>query len=593
MDVTSIAVRVDSRQIRGAKNELRGMQREGQKTERTMSNLGRSIAAVVGGLSAGLAVQQVVRYADAWQNASNQLRQVTEGTEQLAQVQGQLLGLANETRSGFESTANLYSRLARSTTELGLEQSDLLDLTKSINQAFVASGATAQEADAAITQLSQGLAAGALRGDEFNSVSEQAPMLMRAIAESLDMTIGELREFASEGGITAEIVVNALREASGEIEGNFSRAVLTFGQAMTVARNNTMQFIGDAEGIQSAVALAGRTVILISQNIGTAAQAVTTLAFAMALPAIGSFAGRISAGATAMFTLEKATIAANAALRVMGRLVLAGLIVEGIVIAYDKFKEFSDFVEKTPATWGSAGRLAIDQFVNAIINGLVALGNGMWNVMRTITDPIAVSFQVLAESLPDLISGSIGTEEVWTNVSVNAEMAFMRAFERVGENFQADMGRRLVQIASDADLELWNSRGGDNSGTETIAAANDNMKKLNELTKEQLEYRQKLADALRDEFEGWQNLDELVAGLERERQQVGMLAVEIEKLDTIRRAENIAKEAGIPLSNATRAKIEQEIDARHELQEEYDREQQQLEALQQVGERALMAWQMR
>ena len=163
-----------------------------------MSNLGRSIAAVVGGLSAGLAVQQVVRYADAWQNASNQLRQVTEGTEQLAQVQGQLLGLANETRSGFESTANLYSRLARSTTELGLEQSDLLDLTKSINQAFVASGATAQEADAAITQLSQGLAAGALRGDEFNSVSEQAPMLMRAIAESLDMTIGELREFASE-----------------------------------------------------------------------------------------------------------------------------------------------------------------------------------------------------------------------------------------------------------------------------------------------------------------------------------------------------------------------------------------------------------
>lgn len=584
VDITRVAVAVDSRQIKTARMELAGMQREGQRAESSMSGLARSVASIASGVSLAVTLRQVVSYTDAWQNASNQLRQVTSSTMQLSQVQDQLLAVSNETRSGFESTANLYAHLARSTTELGLAQSDLLQLTKTINQAFIASGATAQEADAAITQLSQGLAAGALRGDEFNSVSEQAPMLMRAIADSLNMTIGELREFASEGGITAEIVVNALRLASGEIEDNFSKAVLTFGQAMTVARNNILDFIGGAEGIQDLVSGASRLVILLSENIAQTAKAIATLALAMSLPAITRFAGTITASAGAMLSLERATVLATSALRTLGRVAVAGLIVEGIVAAYEKLQEFSDFVENSPATWGTAGRLAVDQFVNAIINGLFALGNGMYNAIRVVTDPIAASFEALGNSLPDLLFGNITAEDVWSNVTVNAEAAFNRAFTRVGADFQQDMSRRLVQIASEADIALWANRNAQT--TYTPEAANDNIRELNRLTKEQLELRKELADDLEREMDSWRELDELVGGLQRERQQVGMLAVEIEKLETIRRAENIAKKAGIPLSDEMREKIEQEIEARHALQEEYENEQRQLEELRRVGERA-------
>jgi tape measure domain-containing protein len=219
------------------------------------------------GVIAAISAREIIQYADAWRGTENQLRQVTSSTTQLADVQQRLVSVAKETRSGFESTANLYARLARATQEMGLAQSDLIDLTTTINQSFAVSGATTTEAAAAITQLSQGLAAGSLRGDEFNSVAEQAPAIMRAIADSLNMTIGELREFAAEGGITAEIVVNALRDASDEIGDRFAGSVATFGQQMEVARTNLLQFVGESQGVNDVITSAGDAVVWLSERL--------------------------------------------------------------------------------------------------------------------------------------------------------------------------------------------------------------------------------------------------------------------------------------------------------------------------------------
>src|SRR5690606_9136410 len=114
-----------------------------------------------------------------------------------------LLAVANSTRSGFEATAGLYTVLSRNTEELGLGTEKLTALTKTINQTFAITGGSAAGMDGAIRQLSQALASGALRGDEFNSVNEQAPRLMEAVADSLNMTKGELRDFAATGAITS------------------------------------------------------------------------------------------------------------------------------------------------------------------------------------------------------------------------------------------------------------------------------------------------------------------------------------------------------------------------------------------------------
>jgi len=277
-----------------------GMGQAEDSTKKTTASL-INMATVITALASSMAVSQIVQYSDAWTGAQNQLRMVTDSTEELTGVTEELMKVANGTRSSFEATSTLYSRLARSTTELNLSQSDLLGLVTTINQSFATSGATVAEASAAITQLSQGLAAGTLRGDEFNSVSEAAPGIMRAIADSLRMTIGELRAFAAEGGITAEIVVNALKGAAGSIENDFGKSIATFSQNTIVAKNNLLQFVGSSETVASVVTATGDIIVGFSENLDTAAN--------VALAA--------GAGIAAYTVATKGATAATAALNVV------------------------------------------------------------------------------------------------------------------------------------------------------------------------------------------------------------------------------------------------------------------------------------
>jgi len=247
-----------------------------------------NMTSVITALASSTAVSQIVQYSDAWTGAQNQLRMVTGSTEELADVTEELMKVANGTRSSFEATSTLYSRLARSTTELNLSQSDLLGLVTTINQSFATSGATVEEASAAITQLSQGLASGTLRGDEFNSVSEAAPGIMRAIADSLKMTTGELREFAAEGGITAEIVVNALKGAADSIENDFGKAVASFAGNIAEARNNLLEFVGTNETISSSVSGLGDSIVFLSENMDGLVAVGTVLASVYGVKVAGS-----------------------------------------------------------------------------------------------------------------------------------------------------------------------------------------------------------------------------------------------------------------------------------------------------------------
>ena len=173
MSTATIQLRAESRQIRTATDDLRALERQSAATDRTAQILTRTL----GALGAALSVREVIGYADAYTNVQNSLRLVTSSTEQLIAVQQEVLNIANQTRSDLGATAELYSTLARSTESLGLSQDRLLRVTELVNKSFAVSGADANTASGAIRQLSQALAAGALRGDEFSSVVEGAPEL--------------------------------------------------------------------------------------------------------------------------------------------------------------------------------------------------------------------------------------------------------------------------------------------------------------------------------------------------------------------------------------------------------------------------------
>lgn len=290
------------RSVGTVNNQLNEMNRVGQLARNALLSIGGAIS-----------VREVIGYSDAWRNAENQLRQVTDTSTELAYIQGELVDIALETRSNFGASANLYARMARSTTELNLTQRELLALTTTINKSFATNGATAQEAAAAITQLSQGLAAGALRGDEYNSVAEQAPGITRAIAESLRMTIGELREFAAQGGITAEIVVNALQRSSDAIDQDFGKTVATFGQNMEIARTELVRWVGTSDEVSTAVDTLGGGIVTVTEHLDQ----LVTIAQVGAVLFAGRYVGAIAASQGALAAKTAVAATATGAINVL------------------------------------------------------------------------------------------------------------------------------------------------------------------------------------------------------------------------------------------------------------------------------------
>lgn len=313
-----------SRRTGGATRATDGLSGSIVTATKSVAGMQSSVRALVTALKTFIAVEianEVRLYADAAVNLENKLRQVTDGQRELTDVTSKLFDIANRTRAPIEDTATLYQRLTLSTSELGLAQVDLLRITETINKAFTLSGATTEEAAGAIRQLSQGLASGALRGDEFNSVAEQAPIIMRAIAEETGLTIGELREFAAEGGITADIVVNALQRMGDQIDSQFSQSVATFDQKTTLATNRLVEFADQSEGLKSAVSSAGDAVVIAAEGLAfflENLELVATVIIARSIPSLGAL---VIAQRGYITTVGLATIATRgftAALALMG-----------------------------------------------------------------------------------------------------------------------------------------------------------------------------------------------------------------------------------------------------------------------------------
>jgi len=152
------------------------------KMERSFAGVRRAVLSLegaLGGIGLALGTREVIRTADEYRNLEGRLKLVTESSEELARVQKELFDLAQESRSEYAATVDLYARLARSTEHLGVSQEELLQVTEAVNKAIIVAGGTAQEASAGVIQFAQGLASGRLQGDELRSVLENMPRLAK------------------------------------------------------------------------------------------------------------------------------------------------------------------------------------------------------------------------------------------------------------------------------------------------------------------------------------------------------------------------------------------------------------------------------
>ncbi|HEJ9458589.1 TPA: tape measure protein [Proteus mirabilis] len=266
-------------------------------TERSMQSLSKVAAALTGYLSASM----VASYSEAWTELNNKLSNSVRASESLVDVTQRVFDISQATRSSLDATATLYARLERGTREYNTSAEDLAKLTSIINQGFIVSGATAQEAENAIIQLSQGIASGVLRGEEFNSVAEQGSRLMVALADSMGVGIGQLRKMAAEGKLTTDVVVKGLLSQGDAIGKEFAKTTRTMSQAFQEAGNNLTKFLGENTTIKSTISAFSDAVITVSKNLDELSSVLTVIA---------SVVGSRYVGALAMATKSKVMMAA-------------------------------------------------------------------------------------------------------------------------------------------------------------------------------------------------------------------------------------------------------------------------------------------
>ncbi|MCE1193314.1 MAG: tape measure protein [Acidovorax sp.] len=295
--------------------------REGMTSISTQLARIQQVATVaLGGSYVGGLAKSVAETADEFRNLEARVKLATGEGPLFAEAFAGVQRVALATNSALDETGTLFTRLAKAGQEAGqtaeVAQNNALRLTQTINQAIQLSGGSAESSRAAITQLIQGLQSGVLRGEEFNSVMEQAPRLAQAMANGLGVTTGKLRDLAGQGALTAETVMKALRGQADVVAGEFSKLPPTVGRALQNLSTQWTLYVGQADNGMVSSANAAKVINALAGNLDTL---VSTLAAVGKLWAAFKIAGLAADfGAWALKTMaataavEKNTLAVAA-----------------------------------------------------------------------------------------------------------------------------------------------------------------------------------------------------------------------------------------------------------------------------------------
>ena len=195
-------------------------------------------AAVIG---AAFSVKNIIGLADAMTQTQARLNLITGDLEKTAALQDQIMASANRSRASYQSTADAVAKMGIMAKDAFSSTDELVAFTELINKQFTIAGASAAGQEAAMLQLTQAMASGVLRGEELNSIFEQAPTIIQTIADYLGVSIGQIRQMASEGQITAEVVKSAMLASADEINAQFEAMPYTFAQVWTMIQNTLLQ----------------------------------------------------------------------------------------------------------------------------------------------------------------------------------------------------------------------------------------------------------------------------------------------------------------------------------------------------------------
>lgn len=225
---------------------------KGTAAQQRFNNTARSGSGAVGGLvnqvkmlvGAYMGIQTaggIIGTADQLTMTNARLNLMNDGLQTTAQLEDKIYQAAMRSRGGFMETADAVAKLGQRAGAIFKSNDETIAFTETLNKMFVIAGASQQEMSSATLQLTQALGSGVLRGEEFNAVFEAAPNVMQAVADYINQPIGKLKELASDGKISAEVVKNALFAATDKVNEQFKKMPYTWAQVWTTIKNYTLK----------------------------------------------------------------------------------------------------------------------------------------------------------------------------------------------------------------------------------------------------------------------------------------------------------------------------------------------------------------
>ncbi|MDM3222690.1 phage tail tape measure protein [Citrobacter sp. Cf088] len=237
-----------------------------------------SALGMAGAFAGTFATGHLISLADEWSSVNARLKQASQSSDDFTESQRALMDISQRTGTAFSDNASLFARSAASMREYGYSSQQVLDVTEAISTGLKLSGASTAEASSVITQFSQALAQGVLRGEEFNSVNENGDRVIRALAAGMGVARKDLKAMADQGMLTADKVVPALISQLGTMRGEFEAMPQTVSAATTKVENAFMAWVGGANEATGATSALVAVLNTVSDNIDTVATAAGALA---------------------------------------------------------------------------------------------------------------------------------------------------------------------------------------------------------------------------------------------------------------------------------------------------------------------------
>jgi tape measure domain-containing protein len=402
------------RQARAAAKAQKEYNQSMESGTGSADRLTASLKKMAGGYIGLQGVKGLLQMSDTLVSTTARLDMVNDGLQTTAQLNSMIFQSANRARGSYTEMSAMVSKLGLLAGDAFGSTQEIVAFAEQLNKQMAISGTSTMEGQATMLQLTQAMASGVLRGEELNSILEQTPMIAQTIANYLGVNVGQMREMASEGAITADIVKNAMFAAAEETNAKFEEMPMTWGQVWTKFQNyatmglrpvllglswlaNNIEIIGPLV-LGAGAAFAIFQVAANWTKIATIATTAYHGAVTLLSIGYGVLTGNTAAASAATMVFNSALLASPITWVLMGLALIVGALYAGVA-AYNHFTGAS--VSATGIIAGVMSMLGAHVYntVAFMYNGFAIFANFIGNVFNNPVAAVKVLFYDMAQTV--------------------------------------------------------------------------------------------------------------------------------------------------------------------------------------------------